>query len=432
MKRTIIIGLVLLAGLIAWRLLAGGRDTGSSYRFVEIQRGDVEATISSTGILQAITTVEVGTQVSGQIADIYVDFNDRVHKDQLIARIDPTILQQEVRSAETSVERSQAEFDQARRDLARIERLYKGQVATESEYSDAQYKYAVAEAALKAANISLERAQRNLSYTEIRAPIDGVVLDRKVDVGQTVAASLSAPQLFMIAEDLSQMEILAAVDESDIGQVHQGQAVHFTVQAYPDQSFQGTVGQVRLQSTIQENVVNYTVVVAVPNPDGRLLPGMTATVDFIIDRAADTLMVSNAALRFRATEEMRQQLREQREATAARADGRAGTGPGGSGETGENARRRPDGPDRMGQSGAQGRGLPANRAFLWYLDEDGKLNATVVQTGITDGQNTVVAGPHIRQGMQVIAAVTSAAVAEGINPFQGQQPQRRRGPPTGM
>ena len=157
---------------------------------------------------------------------------------------------------------------------------------------------------MKSAQVALDRARKNLSYTEIYAPIDGVVVERNVDVGQTVAASLSAPQLFLIANDLSQMQILASVDESDIGLIHEGQDVRFTVQAYPNQTFTGTVRQVRLQSTTTENVVNYTVVVTVANPKGKLLPGMTATVEFLTGSAENALIVPNAALRFRATPDM--------------------------------------------------------------------------------------------------------------------------------
>lgn len=415
----LIVGALAFWGFRHWR----GGD-GEAYRFVEVTRGDVKSVVSSTGALQAITTVEVGTQVSGKVAAIFVDFNDRVTAGQLIARIDPTLLEQAVRSAEVDLERNTAELEQARRDLERIERLYQRQVSTESEYTTAQYKHAVAEASVKAARINLERARQNLSYTEIVSPINGIVLDRTVDEGQTVAASLSAPQLFLIAEDLSAMEILAAVDESDIGKIREGQPVEFTVQAYPDESFQGTVDQVRMQSATQENVVNYTVVVSVANPDGRLLPGMTATVDFIVAQATDVLRVPNAALRFRPSEAMRASLREQR-AQRPSGEGRAG---GGAGETDAGL------PGSRGMSGVTPGAREANRTLLWHLDTDGKVTASMVRTGITDGQSTEIEGPAVQAGMRIIASIAAASAsgAASANPFQNQQGQRPPGPPPGM
>lgn len=427
-KGLFILGAILGAVSLVWAFVGWDKGAESTYRFVSVERGDVESVVTSTGTMQAITTVEVGTQVSGQIAEIFVDFNDRVTKNQLIARIDPVLLQQEVRAAEANVERNQAELDQTERELDRIERLYQGQVVTESEYTTAQYQNAVAEASQKSALVTLERARRNLGYTEIRSPIDGVILSRNVDVGQTVAASLSAPVLFMIAEDLSAMEILASVDESDIGQIREGQPVRFTVQAYTDESFSGTVGQVRLQSTSQENVVNYTVAIAVENRDGRLLPGMTATVDFIVNQAEDVLKVANSALRFRPTSEMTEALRESREK---REDAQ------GRGELMERAR--PDSTPAAGQESERAKlagstdSSSGNRSLLWYLDEDGQLGVTPVRTGITDGQSTAIASPGIEEGMQIIAAVTTGSSSTTVNPFQSQQNQGARGgPPPGM
>jgi len=409
--------------LLARVVLGTGREAAAGYRFVEITRGDIESVVSSTGTLQATETVEVGTQVSGQIAEIHVDFNDRVEKGQLIARIDPRLLLQEVRAAEVSVERSRAELEQAKRQYERIAMLHEQKVVTDSEHDAALYNYEIARAAYASAQLNLERARQNLAYTEIRAPISGVVVERSVEVGQTVAASMSAPKLFVIAKDFSEMEILATVDESDIGLIHEGQPVRFTVQAYPDAQFTGTVRQVRLQSTVQENVVSYTVVIAVDNPDGRLLPGMTATVEFIIDRAEDVLLVPNSALRFRPTEEMRRALAARREQEgAAGANGAA------------NAAARSAGRPATGIGGA---GAPASGAggaptLLWYVDADGKVNAVPVQTGITDGQRTAISGPPIlREGMQVIAAVTtgSSAPATATNPFQSQQRSNPPRPP---
>jgi HlyD family secretion protein len=296
-----------VAGLL-YGLLGQRSGSGLSYRLAEVERGMVEQVVASTGTLQATQTVEVGTQVSGQLSEIYVDFNDMVEKGDLLARIDPSLLQQAVRSAEASLARSTAEVEHARRNLARAMELLETNVVAVTEVETAQYQAAVAEASFRQAQVSLEQARRNLEYTRILAPVDGVVIQRAVDVGQTVAASMSAPVLFLIAQDLSEMEILASVDESDIGLIHPGQEVRFTVQAYPQERFTGEVRQVRLQSKVVENVVTYSVVIGVDNPTGRLLPGMTATVDFIVAREEDVLKVSNAALRFQPTEAMRAEL----------------------------------------------------------------------------------------------------------------------------
>ena len=303
---------VTTAGVL-YGILGGSSANEVSYRFVEVERGTVEKVVASTGNMQATETVEVGTQVSGLLSEIQVDFNDQVKKGQLLARIDPTILQQEVRSAEASLARSRAELDQANRTLARATELFDQGVATALDLETSQYQYDVASASLEQSQVNLERAERNLEYTEIRAPIDGVVIERAVELGQTVAASMSAPVLFILAGDLGEMEILASVDESDIGLINHGQEVQFTVQAYPGETFHGEVGQVRLQSSVMDNVVTYDVVISVDNADGRLLPGMTATVEFIVARASDALKVSNSALRFTPTQSMMAELAELRD-----------------------------------------------------------------------------------------------------------------------
>ena len=410
--------LILVAGVI-WALTVRTSSAGTTYRFVEVTRGDLESTVTATGALQATETVEVGTQVSGQIAEIYADFNDPVPSGELIARIDATILEQEVRSAEVNLARNQAELDQARRDLERVLELSGKGVIAVSDVEASEYRFAVADAGYRTAEINLERARRNLEYTEIRAPIAGVVVARNVEVGQTVAASLSAPVLFVLAQDLAQMEILASVDESDIGQIAEGQKVHFTVQAYPDRLFEGTVRQVRLEATTRENVVTYSVVVAVGNEDGSLLPGMTATLDIVIETAEDVLMVPNTALRFSATEEMQESVMTDRDPMDRE---RSGAVP---------DRLRGDG-SRSGQRSNGARGASAGgggTAALWFTGETGELSVARVRTGLSDGLQTVIVNPpdNVREGLEVIAAVTTASASAIVeNPFQAQQQ-----PPTG-
>jgi len=411
-----------------------------AYRFATVTRGNLESTVSATGALSAVTTVQVGTQVSGQVSQLYVDFNDRVKKGQLLARIDPTLQQQAVLDAQAGLIRAQADLERSKSEYDRNKVLFDQKVLTATEFNTAQYNYTVAQASVKSAQVALDRARKNLSYTEIYAPIDGVVVERNVDVGQTVAASLSAPQLFLIANNLSQMQILASVDESDIGLIHEGQDVRFTVQAYPSQAFTGKVRQVRLQSATTENVVNYTVVVSVENPRGTLLPGMTATVEFLTGSAENTLMVPNAALRFRATPEMmaeagvtgangaprtaadsaafaarRDSLRKARAAVGGGAAGGQGGAPNGTGAGA--ARPRTSGGSRPGA------------AQLWYVNAAGKPAVMRVRTGLSDGQNTQVMGQDVKEGMQVIVgsatASASTPAATTTSPFQQQ---RRPGP----
>jgi HlyD family secretion protein len=363
-----------------WLLRSAEANDGGTFRFAEVTRGDIESSITSTGTLQPVTSVQVGTQVSGKVTDLYADFNDRVSKGQLIARIDATLQRQAVREAEANLARAGADLDRAEREFDRNERLYEQQVLTESEFNASEYNLAASRASLTSAEVSLERAQQNLAYTEIYSPIDGIVVERNVEPGQTVAASMSAPQLFLIAADLAQMEILASVDESDIGKVQDGQVVRFSVQAYPDATFEGVVDKVRLQSATMENVVNYTAVVSVANPEGMLLPGMTASVDFIVESVRDALQVANAALRYQPPADVLE---------------KAGVS--------ANQRGRSD------------------QARLWIREEDGSIVPIEVRAGISDGISTAIESddPRLRESVQAISGASQAASTESaVNPFQ--------------
>jgi len=416
-KRVITIAVAAMAAVTSGYVLyrRAHSDASPAYRTAVVERGNIEATVSATGSLGAVRTVQVGTQVSGQIAAIYVDFNSKVKKGQLIARIDPTLQQQAVADAQAGVERAQATLTQTKLEYDRNKLLHDQKIVTDPEFNTAQLNYQLAKANATSAQIALDKASQNLAYTSIYAPIDGVVVERDMDVGQTVAASLSAPQLFVIAKDLSQMQILATVDESDIGQIKNDQPVSFTVQAYPGRTFTGTVSQVRINSTTVNNVVNYTAVVAVANPDGKLLPGMTATVKFLVGSANDALSVPNAALRFKP-------------AIAGNASSGASTA----------ARMRV----RNASSGATA--MPrASRAAgdstmstLWYLDSTKTPRPVRVHVGLSDGTRTQVTGNGIKEGMQIIVgantgtAATPAAAA--ANPLQPQnQSIGRRGGPNG-
>lgn len=389
-----------------------------NFRFVTVERGDVQATVSATGTLNAVTTINVGTQVSGQVAALFADFNDKVRKGQLLARIDPTIAQQAVADAQANLGRFRAQTAQAERDQKRNRELLAAGLITASVAEQGEAALTVAQASEKSAQIALSRAQQSLSYTSIYAPIDGVVVERNVNLGQTVAASLQAPQLFLIANDLTQMRILAQVGESDIGKIEKGQTARFTVQALPDHPFTGTVQQVRLQSTMVDNVVNYTVVVTLENPNRELLPGMTARVDFLVKSASGVLKVSNAALRYKPTEELLAQLGPT--ATPSPSPATAGPGTGRAPRRGESSRT-----SAAPQSGS-----------MYVLDAAGHLQRVRVRTGLSDGSFTEIEGRAVVEGMKVIAgliptkASTSASPA-AANPLSPQQNQRRGGPPGG-
>jgi HlyD family secretion protein len=363
-------------------------DAGTTpgYRLGRVERGSLQSTVSATGTLSAVRTVEVGTQVSGQIAALYVDFNAHVKKGQLIARIDPILQEQAVADARAGLARAEAVVTETRLEFERSRKLHDQQIATDAEFNVAQSNYAQARAGLTSAEINLKRAMQNLAYTSIYSPIDGVVVERTMDVGQTVAASFATPKLFVIANDLSRMQILASVDESDIGRIEPGQPVTFTVQSFPGRQFAGTVGQVRLNSTTTNNVVSYTAVVSVLNEDGKLLPGMTASVKFVTASADDVLTVPAMALRFMPP------------------DGAKTNAP---------ARQPPP---------ADGR--PADVAPLWTVDAKGTLTPHPVQVGITDGQRTQITSGDLPEGASVVvgAALPDGAAAGGTaSPFQPQR-----------
>src|SRR5215208_513584 len=278
-----------------------------------VTSGSVIERVQATGTLQAVTTVAVGSQVSGTISSLHADFNSRVRKGQVLARLEPSLFQTQVEQAEATVQRLQAdveravvEVEDAAAKLRRAEQLSTQQLIAASDLDTARTTARQAEAALKSARAQVAQARAavnqnrvNLGHATITAPVDGIVVSRNVDVGQTVAASMQAPTLFVLAEDLARMQVNASVDESDIGQIQPGQRVSFQVDAYPDQVFTGSVRQVRLEPVVEQNVVSYVTVIDVPNPELKLKPGMTANVSVEIARADRALRVPNAALRFR-------------------------------------------------------------------------------------------------------------------------------------
>ena len=317
LRRAVIAVAVLVAVLVAaylWQHRTVADASG--YRTAAVERGDIRVTISATGTLGAISTVDVGSQVSGQVTEVLADFNDRVAKGQVIARIDPSTFEAQIAQGNASVAAASANLATARAslrnaeaDYARKAALGQGQLVAASDVDlartardQARAQVDGAQAQITQQGASTRTARLNLDRTVITSPVDGVVLTRTVEPGQTVAASLQAPVLFQIAEDLSQMEILLAIDEADIGQVKPGQSVSFSVDAFPDRQFRGSVQQVRLSATNTNNVITYPVVVLVDNGDQALLPGMTASAEIEVSRRDDVLRVPNAALRYKPAE----------------------------------------------------------------------------------------------------------------------------------
>jgi HlyD family secretion protein len=394
---------------------AFARET-TGYRFTSVERGDIESTVSATGTLSAVRTVSVGTQVSGQIAELRVDYNDEVKQGQLLARIDPTLQQQAVTDAQASVERAQAQLLQAQRDNNRNGELMSSGLVARSAYEQTDSALDVARANVKSARVALDRAKQNLEYTNIYAPIDGVVVERNVDHGQTVAASLSAPQLFLIANDLTNMQILASVGEGDIASIKEGQKVKFKVQALANQTFEGVVKQVRLQSATSENVVNYTVVISVANAERKLLPGMTARVEFLTNSAEDVLKVANAALRFKPADDAKVATVERPQTATTTATGTAAPA------AGTRQRRA-----RTGERPAIG--------TLYIVDEQGTLTPVRVRTGLTDGSTTEIRGQNLKEGLKVVAGTAQPQSADSqsgsSSPFTSTQPQQRNAPRPG-
>ncbi|HEX3109806.1 MAG TPA: efflux RND transporter periplasmic adaptor subunit, partial [Thermoanaerobaculia bacterium] len=295
MRRTTLI--ILLAAAV---LSCKGRGkTDEQYKTEKASRGDVTMTITATGTLSAVTTVQVGSQVSGVISRLYADFNSHVKKGQLLAELDPTPFQQTVEQRQADVTKAQVEAANAKITFDRQKRLTAAGLAAQADLDSAKAAYEGAQAQVAQARAALSSAQTNLHYTKIVSPIDGVVVDRAYDVGQTVAASFQAPTLFQIAQDLTKMQVQADVDQSDIGRIQVGQFSRFTVDSYPDEMFRGRISQIRLNATVSQNVVTYPVIIEVPNPDEKLRPKMTANVTISVARVQNVLRIPNAALRFR-------------------------------------------------------------------------------------------------------------------------------------
>jgi HlyD family secretion protein len=405
-RRFLITAIVVVLGvLIGLFFLRRGRDEGGDqYRTEAASRGDITATATATGTLSAVTTVQVGSQVSGIISELHADFNSQVQQGQLLAELDPTPFLQTVEQRQADVTRSMVEMANAKVTYTRQQRLADAGIISQAEVDAAKAAYDSARAALSQTQASLKQAQTNLGYTKIYSPVEGQVVDRQYDIGQTVAASFSAPTLFTIAKDLTKMQVQADIDQSDIGRIKVGAPVEFTVDAYPDQRFEAQVSQVRLNATVNQNVITYPVIIAVANPELKLRPSMTADVTIQVDTARNVLRVPNSALRFKP---------ETKDEDQGNARARSGS----SADTGS----------RTGGGGGR-RGRQAGQT-VYVLEsggkdkeEEGALREVRVKTGLTDGRHTQVAevlSGELKPGDEVVTGLATLKVEQSGNAAGG-------------
>lgn len=434
----------------------GSKD--EQYRTEKVDRGNITMTVTATGTLSAVTTVQVGSQVSGVIARLYADFNSRVTKGQLLAELDPTPFQQQVEQRQADVTKSKVEAANTRINYDRQLRLVKAGLSPQSDLDSARAAYEGANAQVQQSTAALNQSLTNLKYTKIVSPIDGIVVDRQYDVGQTVAASFSAPTLFSIAQDMTKMQVQADVDQSDIGRIAVGQPARFTVDSYPDQEFRGRISQIRLNATVTQNVVTYPVIIEVPNPDEKLRPKMTANVTIDVAVVRDVLRVANGALRFKpdtavtgapattsrnasntATAETTSTQTaatstatstgppsdERRARWRERMQQNGGTSTAGGGMSPEEraARFGNRTPGAAGAAGALGAPPAARKRpqTVYVLGPDKKLTAVEIRTGITDGHYTQVVSGDLKPGDDVVIGLATSKV-EGNGPPGSSNP----------
>ena len=421
---------IIITGLVAILIVTGyfflfakGKET-VNWETTEVKKGNLSNTVTATGTLEAITTVEVGTQVSGVIQHIYVDYNTHVKKGQLIAELDKTSLKAALSEAKANMESATNELDYQEKNYKRIKALYDNKVVSETDYETALYNYNKAKASFSMNKSQLQRAETNLSYASIYSPIDGIVLSRAVDEGQTVAASFSTPTLFTIANDLTKLQVQADVDEADIGQVKDSERVTFTVDAFPDEAFSGKVTQVRLEPVVTNNVVTYTVIIDAPNKDMKLMPGMTASITIFTQEENNTLVIPAKATRFQPD----QQAMESYFNSLPDSVG---------------SRIRENTPQEKPMTGTanNNQGTPTatatgsependNIKTVW-IKQGEMVKPTRITTGISDGINTqVISG--LKEGEAVVVNMTvnggtqegTASTAAARSPFMPQPPGR--------
>ena len=390
MKKKIVLGsifLVVLAGLLYWwGSSRAAQDPAQRYRTVAVERGSVVQSVSANGTLNPVVLVSVGTQVSGTVKKLYVDFNDQVKAGQPLLELDDALVAASERQSAANVINAQASLDLAQANETRMRALLAQEYISRQEYDQAAQALKSARAQLAQAQAANARDRANLGYTTIRSPVDGVVIDRVVDLGQTVAASFQTPTLIKIAQDLTEMRIDTSFAEADLGNIREGLPARFTVDAFPDRQFEGVVQQIRLNPTTQQNVVTYNVRISVANPEHILLPGMTAYVTIGVQSRDDVLLVPNAALRFKPAETVVDKASGGDKAAEKMRAAEAG--------------------------GAKGKKRAGQGATIHVLAE-GKLQPVNVRLGITDGRNTEVLGGEPTSLLQPGARVVVGENASG-------------------
>ena len=390
MKKKIVLGsifLAVLAGLLYWwGSSRAAQDPAQRYRTVAVERGSVVQSVSANGTLNPVVLVSVGTQVSGTVKKLYVDFNDQVKAGQPLLELDDALVAASERQSAANVINAQASLDLAQANETRMRALLAQEYVSRQEYDQAAQTLKSARAQLAQAQAANARDRANLGYTTIRSPVDGVVIDRVVDLGQTVAASFQTPTLIKIAQDLTEMRIDTSFAEADLGNIREGLPARFTVDAFPDRQFEGVVQQIRLNPTTQQNVVTYNVRISVANPEHILLPGMTAYVTIGVQSRDDVLLVPNAALRFKLAE-----------AVVDKASG------------GDKAAEKMPAAEAGGGKGKKRAGQGATIHVL----AEGKLQPVNVRLGITDGRNTEVLGGEPTSLLQPGARVVVGENASG-------------------
>ena len=376
--------LALAGGGFVWYRAHEAKAPEQRYRLQTVEKGDLTQTVSANGTLNPVVLVNVGTQVSGTVTKLFVDFNDKVEKGQALLELDQSLLSAQARQSAANVGNVSATLDLARANESRMKALFEQEYVSRQEYDQAVQARKSAEAQLAQSRAAADKDKVNLNYTIIRSPVSGIVVDRVVDLGQTVAASLQTPTLIKIAQDLSEMRIDSSFAEADIGKIREGQKVRFTVDAFPDRNFTGEVQQIRLNPTTTQNVVTYNVRVSLENPDHILLPGMTAYVNIGVAQRKDVLLVPNAALRFKPAEADEAAADKGGEKPA------AASGPGGAPRNGNAGDGKGRGKKREGNSGRV------------YVVEGRTIKPVQVQIGITDNRNTEVLGGELKPGDTVV------------------------------
>jgi HlyD family secretion protein len=466
MKKKMIVLTIAVLGLAATGYVEflKGSTQPYEFRFDKVSLGDLTVNVTATGTISAVISVDVGTQVSGIITNLYADFNSEVKAGQVIARLDTTFLYQSLRDAEASLEKAQAQLNDSKRNLAREKALVERSLDAQVNLDAAVTLNESNEAAVKSAQAALDRAKINLDYATICAPISGVVVNRAVNVGQTVAASFSSPTLFTIANDLRKMQVQATVDESDVGRVSVGQEATFTVDAYPEDQFKGTVSQIRLAPQSIQNVVNYVVVIDVFNDQLKLMPGMTANVKIKAANAIGAMRVPNMALRFQPPSDLVDTtgFGALRPGFSGRGEGRGdgvqmaqssltpgefGNLPGKSSTMtrqgqlasgprsksaviGDAAKFGIDSKFPEYQKSAYIPSHQSGRGRVWILKSNGKLEPVFVRTGLNDGRYTEVTSRRLKAGDQIVIGATSlkgASATVAQSPLSGQSQQRPMG-----